>query len=282
MASRKERARIAQQTLEILERGGYAHPAGAEVSIAAPLAAAQRGTILYTPARLAELAMCQRPAGEEQATRFAVENASTFAVARRLVQADPPLDPLCLNFASAKNPGGGFLGGSQAQEECLARASGLYACINPVQDYYEINRVCRTALYTHHMIYSPGVPVFRDDDDELLPTPYQTSIVTAPAVNAGAVHENEPANVARIEATMRQRIHYLVTIAALHGHETLILGAWGCGVFRQNPAEVADWFHALLTSPGAFQGVFRQVYFAVLDHAPEPKTFAAFAERFAG
>jgi len=69
-----------------------------------------------------------------------------------------------LNFASAKNPGGGFLGGGSAQEESLARSSGLFPCINQMQQMYETNRAYRSCLYTDHMIYSPRVPVFRDDE----------------------------------------------------------------------------------------------------------------------
>ena len=56
------------------------------------------------------------------------------------MESRPPGDVVCLNFASTKNPGGGFLRGSQAQEESLARASGLYACISPMTGYYDTTR----------------------------------------------------------------------------------------------------------------------------------------------
>src|SRR6185437_10556724 len=97
---------------------------------------------------------------------------------------------LALNFASARHPGGGFLKGSQAQEESLARASGLYACIAPLRGMYDANHRFRSCLYTDHLIYSPDVPVFRADNDSLLDHPYPVSFVTAPAVNAGAVRTN--------------------------------------------------------------------------------------------
>ena len=97
---------------------------------------------------------------------------------------------LCLNFASAKNPGGGFLNGSQAQEESLARATGLYPCISQMTQLYEKNRYYGSCLYLNDMIYSPQVPVIRDDNDELLNKIFLISILTAPAVNAGAVRKN--------------------------------------------------------------------------------------------
>lgn len=109
---------------------------------------------------------------------------------------------LALNFASARHPGGGFLGGSQAQEESLARASGLSPCLNQFQEMYDTNQRFSSCLYTDHMIYAPDVPVFRDDDDRLLEEPFLVSILTAPAVNAGAVRRNEPHHVQHIEPVM--------------------------------------------------------------------------------
>lgn len=145
----------------------------------------------------------------------------------------------CLNFASAKNPGGGFLGGSQAPEASLARSSGLYACISPMEGYDAANRSCGTPLYTDHMTYSPGVPVFRDDAGRLLDEPYLVSFITAPAVNAGAVSKNRPAEVPQILPVMRRRAEYTLKVALDNGEKHLVLGAWGCGVFRNDPAGVA-------------------------------------------
>ncbi len=280
MASRSKRALIAKETVEILNQGRYALADGSQVRLRDDLAAAREGTTLYCPDSWD--AVFERVNGQrgEFDTQFQVRNCTTFAAAKQLVEAGDSPDPLCLNFASAKNPGGGFLNGSQAQEECLARASGLYACIYPVMGYYEANRHCGTSLYTQHMIYSPRVPVFRDDEDQLLDRPYVTSIITAPAVNAGAVRKNEPDQVHRIEKVMRQRIEGVLALAVLHQHEALVLGAWGCGVFRNNPADVARWFHEFLKEDDRFRKAFKTVVFAVLARSSEAATLAAFEERF--
>ena len=90
-------------------------------------------------------------------TGLHVSHGTTLELARTLVEQYSAL--ACLNFASAKNPGGGFLSGSQAQEESLARASGLYATLQTQPEYYDYHRQGSSSLYSDHMIFSPGVPV---------------------------------------------------------------------------------------------------------------------------
>ncbi len=84
-----------------------------------------------------------------------------------------------LNFASAKNPGGGFLGGSQAQEESLARSIALYASLQSEFQFYEEHREMVILLYSHSMIFSPNCPVFRDDQGVLLSKPMLASLLVA-------------------------------------------------------------------------------------------------------
>jgi uncharacterized protein (TIGR02452 family) len=188
---RTTRAQVARQTLEILDRGFYESRAGQVVRIEGALEAALSGSIHYRPTDFDEVfalrdrIMAER--GVQTPIEFEVVNETTLSAAGRLAQADDNANPLALNFASAKNPGGGFLKGSQAQEESLARASGLYRCVVQMQAMYEANRRLRSCLYTDNMIYSPQVPVLRDDGDQLLEAPYLVSFVTAPAVNAGVV-----------------------------------------------------------------------------------------------
>ena len=175
------------------------------------------GTRLYRPGELTKLAaVTPAPRGRP---RISVSNDTTLRAARRLYEALGPKRVALLNFASARNPGGGFLSGSQAQEESLARASGLYAAISRMTEYYEANRRHQSALYTDNMIYSPRVPVFRDDDNPLIDDPWCGSMITAPAVNADAVRSNEPENQARIPEVMGRRIECVLALAAHHGHD---------------------------------------------------------------
>jgi uncharacterized protein (TIGR02452 family) len=161
--SRKQLAQIAHETLEILNRGRYVAPGGAKVRLDDSLRSACEHSVLYKPAMFPDV-FARRDR--------LVANAAKWSTEFRVCSTSAGPGVLCLNFASAKRPGGGFLGGSQAQEESLARASGLYPCIVQFQEMYETNRRCGTCLYTDHMIYSPQVPVFRDDEGRLLEEPF--------------------------------------------------------------------------------------------------------------
>ncbi|WP_441339407.1 TIGR02452 family protein [Paenibacillus sp. 7523-1] len=278
---RTGRARIAQETLAILEEGQYINGYDRRVSIEEDLKEAIQGSVLYRPDELPALREQVRQlqaAPKSAAAKIEVTGETTLAAASRLVVDEGRTDVVCLNFASAKNPGGGFLGGSQAQEESLARASGLYPCISQMNEMYDHNRKLRTCLYSDYMIYSPGVPVIRDDEDRLLAQYYTTAFITAPAVNAGVVKEREQADDQQIESVMKERIRYILDVAATNGHRTLVLGAYGCGVFRNDPVDVARYFHEVLVQEN-FRQSFDQIVFAVLDRSAGQRIIKAFQEQ---
>ncbi|MGG4478757.1 TIGR02452 family protein [Paenibacillus illinoisensis] len=278
---RSGRARIAQETLAILEEGQYINGYDRRVSIDEDLKRAIQGSVLYRPDELPALREQVRQlqgAPKSAAAKFEVTGETTLAAASRLVVDEGRTDVVCLNFASAKNPGGGFLGGSQAQEESLARASGLYPCISQMNEMYDHNRKLRTCLYSDYMIYSPSVPVIRDDEDRLLAQYYTTAFITAPAVNAGVVKEREQADDQQIESAMKERIRYILDVAAMNGHRTLVLGAYGCGVFRNDPMDVARYFHDVLVQE-KFRQSFERIVFAVLDRSAGQRIINAFREQ---
>ncbi|XRQ13440.1 TIGR02452 family protein [Actinomadura welshii] len=275
--SRHPRRETAQETVAILERGEYSPPSGRTVPIADRLARAVRGTVLYRPDELDGLLDRLPAAAPGAETRIEVTDETTLAAALRLRA--PGAVPFALNFASAKNPGGGFLNGAHAQEEGLARSSGLYASLRSAREYYDFHRAQRDLLYSDHMIYSPDVPVFRDDAGRLLEEPYEVAFLTSPAPNRGAIRD--PGKAARIRDVLRLRTRKLLAVAAAHGHRRLVLGAWGCGVFRNDPAEVAEVFAEQLRPGAQFAGRFEHVVFAVWDTAAGSPRTAAFRNVFA-
>jgi uncharacterized protein (TIGR02452 family) len=184
---------------------------------------------------------------------------------------------VALNFASATHPGGGFLTGSRAQEESLARSSGLYACLDG-QPMYAFHQGRRDPLYTSYALYSPDVPVFRTDDGTLLEEPWRCSFITAAAVNAKAVLQRDPSRRPEIRQAMRERIHKVLAIATVHGHDTLVLGAWGCGAFGNDAEEIAELFREALAE--RFVGVFATVVFAVTDWSRERHFIGPFVRAF--
>ena len=199
---------------------------------------------------------------------------STLAAARRLVAEGAEV--VVLNFGSGKNPGGGFLAGAQAQEESLCRASALYACIKD-QPLYGYHQMRNDPFYSDRVIHSPAVPVFRDEDGTLLDAPFRLSFLTCPAVNAGLLLERTAGALPAIEAAMRVRARRVLEVAAAHGHETLVLGAWGAGVFGNPPEMVAGAFGDALEGP--LEGVFVRVVFAIMD-GPTSLARLAFERRF--
>jgi uncharacterized protein (TIGR02452 family) len=173
-----------------------------------------------------------------------------------------------LNFASARNPGGGFQNGSQAQEESLARSSALYPSLREAPDFYAAHRASPSLLYSDRMILSPDCPVFRHDDGRLLESPYRVTFLTSAAPNAGAIADKKSAEAEQIASTLAARAGKILALAAHAKIDTLILGAWGCGVFRNNPQTVAEAFATHLLDGGAYANRFRLVRFSVLDTRP--------------
>lgn len=262
--SRNQRAAMAAETLGILEAGRYVSASGIEVSIAGPQQECASRTRLFRPEDLAALLEQVRsePLADEPA-RIEVVNETTLAgIDRLLAEESGPV--AALNFASAKNPGGGFQGGSQAQEESLARSSGLYPSLMQAWPYYETHRAGSSALYTDTMILSPGCPIIRDDSGALLDRPRLATFITSAAPNAGAVLQNSPHEAGLIPETFRRRGEYVLALAAAGGCRSLVLGAWGCGVFRNDPAMVAGMFRALLGEE-KWNRRFSRVRFSVLD-----------------
>ena len=262
--NRNHRALMAKETLSIIDRGYYTNGRGDIVSIGDAVESSVENTVLYAP-ESADTLKSILPAYKSKNTFIDVRNETTLSAAKRLVESGLFSRVSCLNFASAKNPGGGFLGGSEAQEENLVRSSALYDSLVKQTRYYEYNRNKRTALYSDYIIYTPDVPVFRDDSGVLIERPYLVSFITSPAVNAGAIRKNEPQNIEAIYSTLARRAEYILTVAAHQHCDALVLGAWGCGVFRNDPKDIADiWYHHLAESKD-YIGRFKNVTFAVLD-----------------
>ncbi|MFF8828720.1 TIGR02452 family protein [Streptomyces sp. NPDC015131] len=286
---------IAKRTEEIVARGRYEGPDGRPVDLAPLIAGALAGTALYGPEPVPVTPDTGRT------TRFEVTGESSLEAAHRLVTtstappaaAPPaPAEPLpaalpdpgpvaVLNFSSARNPGGGYLNGAQAQEEALCRASALYATLLRVPEFYAHHRTHRSPFYTDRVIHSPAVPVFRDDRGRLLNSPYTVGFLTSPAPNAGVIARQLPEEAGRVPAALASRAERVLETAVACGYRRLVLGAWGCGVFRNDPRHVAAAFRDLLTGQGRFAGHFDEVVFAVLDRTAGAATLGAFRDTFA-
>jgi uncharacterized protein (TIGR02452 family) len=265
---------VAEETLAIVREGRYATVDG-EVVLRPAFTYARDRTRLYRPGDYERLARSNE--NGDALPAFEVMGVSTTVAARQLCSRG--LDVAALNFASATRPGGGFLGGAQAQEEDLARCSSLYECLSGCTEYYDANRTCGTALYTDHLIYSPRVPFFRDEQLNLVANPFFVSILSSPAPNAGEVRAREPLSSSRIDDVLYERGREILLVAREHGHRVLVLGAWGCGVFRNDPETVAAMWHYHLHKP-EFAGAFDRVVFALRIIVPNDVKLRIFKEQF--
>jgi uncharacterized protein (TIGR02452 family) len=275
---------IAAETERIVAAGRYRAPDGRDVSLAAEIEAARAGTRMFGPepvrVRQSGDAGASGGAGAGSGltadTVVEVTGESSLQAARRLAGAPVAV----LNFASARNPGGGYLNGAQAQEEALCRGSALYTCLLTAGSFYDHHRAHRDPFYTDRVIHSPAVPVFRDDRGRLLAEPYLAGFLTAAAPNAGVVRRTEPQRAAELPGALAVRAERVLETAAAHGYGRLVLGAWGCGVFQNDPAQVAGAFRALLGPGGRFARAFEHVVFGVLDRTPGTVVREAFARAF--
>ena len=164
-----------------------------------------------------------------------------------------------LNFASYKNPGGHFIGGSKAQEECLCHESYLYNVLSQITDYYEWNNQHKNkALYLDRALYSPNILFLREENKMSIMKYYD--VITCAAPNKTAAQKY--CNVSDEENTkvLRSRIKFVLDIAKNMEVETLILGAYGCGVFGQDPMDVASIFKEYLDTT---HKCFNKVVFAI-------------------
>lgn len=268
--SREAAASMGAEAVDIIEAGRYVSPSGRLVRIGTEIERSKSGTVSYPPDR-----DCPRPASGVRSTHVRVLRATTLDAAVGLDRQG--LRPAALNFASALTPGGGFLVGARAQEESLCWSSALYACLADNEMYaYHLQR--DDPIYSDYVLYSPDVPVFRGSDGALLEEPWACSFLTSPAPIATLDLTQRSDGAARLEQAFASRIAKVLAVAARHGHETLVLGAWGCGAFGNDPVMVARRFREALRGP--FAGVFSEVVFAIHDASGSRARLAPFEDAF--
>lgn len=267
-----DRKETARQTLAIMEQGYYQY-GDSKIEIRSALEASVRGSFLITPQQAEELLAMYNVSGSTAKVPVRTENIATVEAVRRLTEEGKEKIGV-LNFASAKNPGGGFINGAMAQEESLAASSTLYRTLTVHEEYYRENRAQRSMMYTNYAIYSPGVVFFRDGRFQLVEKPFKASVLTLPAVNMGQVLLKGE-DSAEAERVMRRRMKLALAIFARQGARNLVLGAYGCGVFRNDLKKIAAWWKELLEDEGMGQ-YFDFIFHAVLDQSKNRECIRAF------
>ena len=226
---------------------------------------------------------------DETKTEITVTDNRTFAAAMGLVQENPGKKVVVHNFASATKPGGGVTNGSNAQEECLCRCSTLYPVLNSKQlwdSFYQFHRNRRDARYTDTCIYSPGILIIKSDTNapQRLPEEKwcQVDVITCAAPNLRPRPNNamNPGNDAAVRVTDKEllelhkkRAWHMFCAAAANGADILVLGAFGCGVFQNNPEVVARAYKETIAE---FPVKFEKIEFAVYCTPSDTRNFEVF------
>ena len=195
-----------------------------------------------------------------------------------------------LNFASATNPGGGVVNGSSAQEECICRCTTLYPCLNNDElwtKFYKPHRKAANPLYNNDCIYTPNVCVFKSDINfpELLSRDrwWKVNILTCAApnlrerasnpMNPHVGYKQVKVTPDELETLLTSRIRRIFEVAVANENEVLILGAFGCGAFRNPPEIVAKVFYNVMQD---FLGYFDTIEYAVYHTEREVANYEAF------
>ncbi len=262
--SRDQCAALAKATMAALMSGTYANAAGQPVDWQDAVEQA-----IAAKRSLPPDAPLPAPGPRAQGlTRVQVTRESTLVAARRLSARHPRV--LVLVFGNGIEPGGGFLLGNRGQESTLCRASALYATLQG-DALYATHQARPQPDSTDWAILSPDVPVFRDDAGQPLDQPWPLSFITAAAPYAPRLGREPSARL------MESRIRRVLAIARAYDYPALVLGAWGCGTYGNDPARIATLFQTALEEQA---GAFAEVVFAVADGSPGRKTYGAFAAAF--
>ena len=275
-----------EETTAIIKAGYYTAPSGKRVDL--DMETMIEGGRCYHK----ELSPVDKPM-VEGGTTVLVEQGDCLKVAERFVQEG--YHPALLNFASAGHPGGGVEGGARAQEETICRRSTLTRSIFSFDAVYarrygythrEGNNYPLTRSLDFSMVYSPDVTVFREagPDYTLMEHPFKVGVITNAALNLNGRFPIKLTQDGRMpeeaKAITRNKIRSILRVGLIKGHDSLVLGAFGCGAFHNPPSEMAQLFKEVMAEE-EFVNRYRLITFAILsDHNDKSGNYQAFKQVF--
>ena len=276
------RIEVYKQNLTIFKAWKYEVPSGKTVNLPGTRQELLDATRVYRE----ELSAIEVPACHKT-TKTGCANEDCMVVAKALL--DQGLNPAILNMANAYKACGTYNSGSGSQEESLCRASTLSPTL---YQYYNKMWAKKAGVPLREPsgypidirfggIYSPNVTVFRDSEKTgfaLREEPFLTSIISMGALNFNSnitpnnleYRAEDGGFTKEGEAIMRDKIRTLYRIALLNGHDSLVLGAMGCGAFHLKPELVSALFKETLEEK-EFKGKFHTMVFALLEGSAGPR-----------
>lgn len=263
MDVRQKRIEIFQDTMEWIK---------SDVVLTRAVELSQKGTKLYQAGE--EIPIADRKADRQG--KIEVSKRRTFEAAQRYAKDRKGKKIAVLNFASATNPGGGVERGSSAQEESLCRCSTLYPCLATdylKSNFYRPHRDMQDVRYTNTCIYTPGVVVIKSDTaspNRLSEKDwYSVDVIScaAPNLREKPYNQMNPGHGKPVRMTAKElfalhleRAKHIIKVAIENSADVLILGAFGCGAFENDPNVVARAYYEVLKE---YRGYFDCIEFAV-------------------
>ena len=259
---RKDRIKVYNDTVRIVNKGSYISPSGEVITIADGDKMIN-GTKFYGKKAIVDYASLPR-----YETKIEVVNNDSLYEAENLVKMG--LNPCVLNMASFHTPGGGVTRGSSAQEENIFRRTNifksLYQFSNIGTDFGVGQREERYPLdYNFGGIYTPNVTVFKGSEDteySALEEPFEVGVVSVAAVKNPRCENGKL--VPWVVDTLKNKIRQIFDIALENGHDSLVLSAFGCGAYKTPPTEMARLFHEVLSSEN-YKNAFKVIHFAIIE-----------------
>ena len=222
-------------------------------------------------------------------TEITVTRDRSFEAAMRLSAENEGRKIAVMNFANAFHPGGGVTSGASAQEECLCRTSTLYPLLyrKYLRDtFYKHHATLNTPKASDALIYTEDVVICKTDEDLPKRMPREqwvkVDVITVAApdlrdksnVHVPLVGGGTYMNNAELFGYHVKRAIHVLTCAAAQGADILVLGAFGCGAFRNDPEVVA---RAYQTAISVFPKVFQKIEFAVYCSPKDMRNYEVFA-----
>ncbi|RHJ86504.1 TIGR02452 family protein [Parabacteroides sp. AM08-6] len=263
MKIRSMRAEIFQQTVAIVNEGKYLAKSGKSVHLPNDRLMIERTVLYSSPIHLDE------NNSRQEKTKVKVENCDCLLAAKALL--DAGYNPAVLNMASRQNPGGGVYNGAGAQEENLFRRTNLFRSMFQFAHYaaqYGLKK--SPSQYPLDMnfggVYTPDATVFRGTEQDgypLLDEYFQVSFIAVPAMNRPDL-DKKGLIAPHLTEGVKNKMRTIFRIGLLMGHDALILGAAGCGAFRNPPVHIARLFHEVMEEE-EFKDRYKLISFAILE-----------------
>jgi len=218
------------------------------------------------------------PPARERKAYIDVNKMKTLECAYDIHRKHPNMKICIHNFASATHPGGGVRRGSRAQEECLCRTTTLLPVLETKKndkEFYSFHKQKHNPLYTDACIYTPGIMAVKTDDDVPKRLPEEQwmklDVLTCAAPNLRVMERKVPD--AELQKLHEKRARHLLSVAATHGEDAIVLGAFGCGAFKNSPYVVAKAYANVLPD---FLHQFDLIAFAIYCTPRSRDNYVAF------